>query len=147
MNVISDSPTITTTAYAAGDAVGGLLTFKGVDPRGLLHSVSVTDADQVAKAMDLVVFHQPFSPTADNAAFTVSSSDQGKLVAVISIAQAQYAHLGNVSMAVINQLGVPFVCPDENAQLYGQLVARDAMTFTNSDALRVSIGVLADGGF
>lgn len=147
MNVISDTPVVSTTAYVAGDAVGGLLTFNGADPMGMLHSVSVTDSDQVAKSLDLVVFRQLFTPTADNDPFTVQAADQSKLVAVISLTDVQYSNLGSISIAVANQLGIPFVCGGENAALYGQLVARDDITYTQVDALTVTVGLLSDGGF
>lgn len=146
MNVISVTPTVSGTAYTAGDAVGGQLRFEGIDPVGLLHSVVILDTEEQAAPLDLVVFNQTFTATADNSPFSIASNEEDRIVGVISM--TTYANLGNVSVGVLRQLGLPFKPQgDDQSTLYAQLIARDAVTFTGVNPLTVQVGVLSDGGF
>src|SRR3990167_867244 len=65
-------PVMTAGAYTANDALGDMLTFQmgsKPDNGGVIMQLVLIDHAKQAKTFNLVLFNQPFTATADNAAF------------------------------------------------------------------------------
>ena len=71
------TPTISTGAYTTADAVGGLLTFPNIgrEASAILQAVIIHDEDAEAADLDLLLFSQLFTATADKDALSVSDAD------------------------------------------------------------------------
>jgi hypothetical protein len=137
----SQNLTVSTTAYTAKDAVGGLITFSSfgrlsltsggsIVSRGLITSVVLLDFDQQKVPMELALFDRTFTATTDNAIFAPSDSDLANLIAVIPI--SQYFDFSTNCVGFSGNLGIPYVC--NGADLFGQLLTRGAPTFTSTTA-------------
>lgn len=77
--VFTLQPVLTTTVYAARDAVGSLMSFKGVDEnKGTATLLSLTAIDIKAKApgIDVIFYSQtPGGTITDNAALSITAAD------------------------------------------------------------------------
>jgi hypothetical protein len=137
------TPTVTAGAYSTGDAVGGIMEFKGAKEYGLIHNVFIFDSSNQQKDLDLVLFSAtPTTPTADNAAFAIAAGDNAKVVGVIPITTHK-ALDGDSSASYANGLSLPFKANATTGILYGQLVSRtSAPTYTSTSALRVQLSLL-----
>ena len=143
---LAQTPTITAGAYAANDAVGGLLTFalagRQVSEGGsiLTDVLIVDDAGQDAE-LELWLFNQTFTAMADNAAWAPSEADLENLIAVVSTVGSPW-----------RAAGTPSVCNIEctrridlsGTSLFGQLVTRGAPTYAATDDITVKVKLLQD---
>jgi hypothetical protein len=139
------TPTVTAGAYSPGDAFGGKLTWTDVvddeDGGGItIDSLVVTDKGKQAPDLDLVLFNQDFSPTADNAPFAPSNEDLLNIVAVIPT--GDWALFANNAASTRHGIGANFVLIGSN--LYGQLVTRTAPTPTAVFNISVRLGIRQD---
>ncbi len=145
---VSQTPTITAGAYSAGDALGGKLTFAGAaraaGGTGVIHSVVLTDAAKQDANIDLVLFDQDFTATADNAAFDPSDEDLANVIGIIPIYSTDYADFNDNSAACVRQVGMQFKCSGTGTALYGQMVIRDADTYAATDDVTVKLMILQD---
>lgn len=144
---ISQTPTITAGAYAAGDAVGGLLTFANaalVAGGGgvILSAVIIDDAGQDAE-LELWLFNQTFVAMADNAPWAPAEADLEHLVGIISTEDSAQGWLAaGTPSAVDIEVSKRFDCAATS--LYGQLVTRGTPTFVAVDDLTLKLGLLQD---
>jgi len=132
---ITQTPTISTGIYAAGDALGGLLTFANAvrvaGGSGVITKVVIVDYDQERTPVDLVLFNQTFTATADNAAFDPSDADLANVIGYIDVAATDYANFVDNSVAAKSSgLRMPFPITLVGTSLFGQLVVRSAPTYT-----------------
>ena len=142
---ISQTPTITAGAYAANDAVGGLLTFAGaalLEGRGGLikDMLILDDAGQDAE-LELWLFNATFTAMADNDAWAPSEADLRKLVGIISTAGGAYFAAGTPSAARVEASQRYDLA---GTSLFGQLVTRGTPTYVAIDDVTVIIGVIQD---
>ena len=145
-DTIPQTPTISaSTIYAAGDAVGGLLTFVNAARvsagGGVIKSMIIVDDDQEAGALELWLFNQTFTATADNAAFDPSEADLENLVGVITTNDGTWFDTANQSVADVEASRRYDLT---GTSLFGQLVTRGTQTYTAVDDLTVKIGLLQD---
>jgi len=143
-DMIWQTPTVTAGAYAANDAVGGLLTFANAAVSGeggvVKNVLIIDDAGQDAE-MELWLFRETFTNMADNAPWAPSEADLRKLVAIISTADGAWFAAGTPSVARIEvSQEVKLV----GTSLFGQLVTRDTPTFAATDDVSVGVGLLMD---
>jgi hypothetical protein len=149
---IRQTPTITAGAYSAADAVGGLLTFAdvGVGYQGdvkITKVIVIDDAAQAA-ALDLWLYSEEFTPSADNAAFSPSDADNQHCVAVVHIAAADYGSGDDNSVAHV-ECDLPVTLSGISAgsgglyglDLYGQLTCLATPTFAATDDLTIVLVV------
>ena len=138
MKIISQTPTLDTSIYAAGDACGGLLTFDlGLGFKTALIKKAELLDDVVSPDsadMELHLFTDPTMVVADQAAFAVSRANYiaGKYVGKISFASADYAAtpIGTNAGAVLNiQDDLNMLVPLTSGKIYGQLVCTATPTF------------------
>jgi len=145
--VCSSTPTITTSAYTAKDAVGGLLTFtdagRGVHGSGVVHAVTIIDKDAESAELVLVLFNQSFTPTADNAAFDPSDADLAKCIGKVKVAATDYQAFNDNGIGQVRNVGLPFQAVADG-NLYGQLMCTGTPTYTGTSDLIVMIHVLQD---
>ena len=133
--------------YAAGDAVGGMLTFAlAVDKsggRGWVDTLVLADEEQQQASFDLVLFDQTFSATTDNAAFAPSDADLANCVGHIPIATGDYANYNTNCEATVRNVGFKFTVADTS--LCGQLVNRSTNPiWTAVDSLRINLEISQD---
>jgi len=143
---ITITPTISTGIYAAGDALGGLLTFanavRSVGGSGIVTKVVIIDRDQERAATDLVLFNQTFTPTADNAAFDPSDADLANCIGYIDVAATDYANFVDNSVAAKSSgLRMPFPITLVGTSLFGQMVTRGTPTYTAVNDITVKLTI------
>ena len=100
--IITASPVVSTTAYAANDVVGGVVSLGPVVIPTKLQSVTVIDRSAQAAALEIVLFEK--LPTAstltDNAAPVLAAAEVGNIVARVPVAAADNAAaIGRVRVA------------------------------------------------
>lgn len=138
------TPTISTSAYATGDAVGGLLTFASVvesaNSAATLDSIVVIDKDQELATFDLVLFDQTFTATADNAVFAPSDADLANCIGVVRV--SDYANFSTNSVATRTNVGLGIKLT--GTSLFGQLVVRGTPTYTATSDITVKVAVRAN---
>jgi hypothetical protein len=143
---ISVTPTVSTSpAYAAKDAVGGLMTFAnaaGVSAgTGLIQAVTVVDLSQQQPSLDLVLFDQTVAGTVtDNAAFDPTDGDLANVIAVIPI--SNWADFNDNSVAY--RSGLAFAFKAAATSIFGALVARSTPTFVGTSDISVLLTVIQD---
>lgn len=136
------TPTISTTAYAAKDNVGGLMTFSNAvrasGGSARLEAVQVVDKDQERTSMDLVLFDRTITAPTDNAAFDPSDTELGYCVGVVPIYGGDY-HDFNDNAVANKMVGLEFLL--NGTDLFGVLVARATPTFTATSDLVVTLTI------
>jgi hypothetical protein len=140
-------PAVTaSSAYASGNAVGGLLTFANATrtiSSGVLHSVNLNFKSAQTAATDLILFNaQPTNTTiTDKTAFSLAAADFDKVVGVVHITDC--TSLGTPSTCRADSLGLTFRLAS-GTTLYGVLVTRGTPTFSATSDVSVQISVLED---
>lgn len=142
---ISATPTISAgSAYAAGDAVGGLLTFANAARTSggtiTVQTVVIIDKDQELAPLELVLFDRTFTATADNAAFDPSDADLANVVGVVKV--SDYSSFNDNSVAT--RSGIGLAAKLDGTSLFGQLVVRSAPTYTADSDITVIVQVVQD---
>lgn len=140
------TPTISTSIYAAGDAVGGLLTFTSTalatGGTAYLESVVLLDKDREAAAgYELWLFDRTFTAMADNAAWDPSDADLLNSLGFIEIVAADGAQTATTATLytwgqTTDQGPYPLVL--NGTSLFGQLVTRGTPTFTTTSDIVVT---------
>jgi len=104
----------------------------------------LTDAAKQDANIDLVLFDQDFTATADNAAFDPSDEDLANVIGIIPILSSDYADFNDNSAANVRQVGMVFKCNGTGTSLYGQMVIRDGDTYAATDDVTVKLLILQD---
>lgn len=143
------TPVINTSAYAAGDCVGGLQTIAnavrtGGPGSGLIENFTVLDATGANAAIDIVFFSaNPTNSTfTNNAACAVNAADLGKIVGYMSATQCR-----NVGTpGVCQQAGPPlgFNLGINNSTIYAVMIAVGTPTYASIGVLQDRVSFLGD---
>ena len=136
-------------AYAAGDNIGGKLTFNipnfgaGLATGFVLKSVVVTDLSGQAAALDLLLFDEDPSGSTftDNAAQAIADADLVKSVGFVQITSYAALATSAIGRGEINR-DIPIIA-GAGAQLFGAVVARGTPTYVSVVDLRVRLGLEA----
>lgn len=134
------TPTISTSAYAAADQLGGLQTLTSVCPdRGdgsvTLASVSVVDIDDNGAEIDLFFYtDSPTVASSDNAAANVADGEQLKCRGHVTITAGSYKAMSANSVGCVKNVGLQ-VQGDDNGNIYVLAVIREAATYSTTSAL------------
>lgn len=132
-------------AYASGNAVGGLITFAAAARvaagSGLIQSIVVNSKSLQSTQMDLVVFsaNPTGSTCTDKNAVAVAAADFDKVLGVAHI--TDWTALGTPSAGQAQNLAMPFAL-SAGTTLYGCLVTRSTPTFTATTDISVSLRVI-----
>ena len=167
--VASDSITrpSNTTAYAAGDVVSEVTTndhltfslanltsgFQVVGTGKIESARCMINANQATKPdLELWLFDTDIAEVADNSAFAPTDTEILTLVGVIDFAVANFkvglagsGAAGNI-VQQINNLDIPYKTAgdNQNGNLYGQLVVRNAYTPISAELFHVELVVAQD---
>lgn len=140
------SPTVSTSAYAAGDAISGLLSmpaaFRSADQSGILRQLNITAELGAGFDVDVLFFASAVTGGTDNDAYTPAFTEAQELVGLISFVAADFTIVGAnafASKAVELDMQLP-----RSTTLYFQLVARGAVTFAATDDLSVGLVLRQD---
>lgn len=141
---IAQTPTITAGAYAAADAVGGLLTFAQAVSvyKGDARIVKVVVIDDAMQDENLILhlFDRTFTPMADNDAWTPSDADMQNSIGSIEIPVAAYFAGANNSKATVLVI-FDFALVSGGTSLFGQLECVGTPTYSATDDLTVKLTV------
>jgi len=143
---IPQTPTISAAGiYAAGDAVGGLLTFANAGRvsggGGVIKNMIIVDDDSEKGSLELWLFNQTFTPTADNAEFTVTDADLENCIGVITTVNGDWFSAADNSVADVE---VSKRYDLTGTSMFGQLVTRGTQEYTAVTDLTVKIALLRD---
>lgn len=139
---IIQTPTITaSSAYVSGNALGGLLTFADILRYGSanLRAIILTDKANQKAAIDLLLFNQSFTATANKSAIAISTSDALNLIGRISIGTSAYTTIGTGAEATVSGLIHPVIGSSGANTLYGQLVVRGTPTYASTSDIQVRL--------
>lgn len=143
---VSQTPVVSNAvAYAAGDLVGGKLTFANAlrKSTGLITGALVLDKDKQGADLDLIIFSADPTGTTftDNGVFAPATADLANIVAVVQITADSAFSANGVSF---NQnISVP-VYTAAGGNLYGALVTRSAQTYTSTSAITLLVAFTQD---
>ena len=141
---LSVTPTIATGIYTAGDAVGGRLEFanavQGGDgsPGGILQAVVIIDKDSEDVQLDLMLFSEAFTATADHDAWDPTDADLANLIGIVEVNNYKTFNDNSAAMAEVN---IPLIATEAGGTVYGQLVTRGTPSYTATTDIIVKIGV------
>lgn len=142
----TQTPTITAGAYAAGDAVGGLLTFANMmdfDPnyandfKAVVTKLLIEDkASHTPVEFNLILFDSTFTPTADNSPFPTTNPTETFLgtnfQGHIPILTDKWVDLNGCNLFTDKPM---LEVESVDGNIYGQLVAVGAPTFESTSDL------------
>jgi hypothetical protein len=136
--------------YAAGNSIGGLITFANAvrtPGTGIIESVHLFDLDHNAVAMDLLILDQAPSVTpADKTTWAVTNIDAQKVVGRIAIASGDWVTYNNVAFVTEKGLGIAVkASAAAGTNLYGVLLCNASTpAFTGITNVGVDLGILQD---
>jgi len=146
---VSATPTISTSAYSVGDAVGGLITLTNalvkVSFSGTIKTVTLSDASKQNAVIQVTFFSS--SPTTatitDNAALVIPVAELTKVIGTVSIESANYSSYSASSFATVEcNLGVKLT--GEGSTIYACLSTDGAPTYATTSALTLGVAILQD---
>lgn len=143
---LAQTPAISSgAAYAAKDAIGGLLTFAGAARSAggscRIDSVQIVDKGQQLAAMDVVFFDRAITAPTDNAVFAPTDAELANAVGFVALSAGDYADLSTNAVADV-PFGREVVL--NGSDLYAVLVARGTPTYTSVADLVVTVTVTQD---
>ncbi len=146
--LITVVPTITAGAYSAGDVVGGELTLTNAmrisSGSGVLHSLTLFDADNEGAAMEVIFFDaNPAGTYTDNNAPTWDASDEGKFLGKVSIGTGDYITVNAMKMVSKTNIGLA-VAANGAQHLYAIVVVTGTPTYGTTTDLTFRFGFLRD---
>ena len=128
--------------YAAGDAVGGLLTFEDVcsafEPAAEIVGAVLIDRDAESDLLQLLLFDQTVTATADNSPLDLTDADLAHLIAIISFPAASYVDLADNSACFV-ELATVVRLVDGGTDLFGLLRSGATPTYTAVGDLTVRL--------
>lgn len=130
---VDATPTITaSSAYTAGNALGGKLTFTNLCDGGqsYLYMIRVIDLSNQKAATDVLLYDQSFTATTDKNAIAVSAADAANLIGFVSIAAGDWITIqtGRAVATKIIAYPMPLIAAADNT-VYAQLVTRGTPTY------------------
>jgi len=140
---------ISTSAYTAGDVVGGLITFDVANSMGsgYLESVRIVDDDAEKAELTLYLFRAAPSSIADAAPFAPTVADLKLMIGKIVFYAADYATL-NLNATAEKHFGIDdifFEFTTDSGNIFGYLVCTATPTYTAVTDLSVILTALLDG--
>lgn len=141
---LSATPTISTSAYLTGEALGSVMTFSSAAAvsGGAISvvAVQIADKDQERAAIDLVLFDRnPASGTfTDNGTFDPTDTELAQIIGVIPITGADYSNfsdnaVAHVDCAVHGKLN--------GTDLFGAMITRSTPTYTATSDIVVTLSI------
>jgi hypothetical protein len=140
-------PTVSTSAYTAGNVVGGLLTFTnavaGTVLSGVLTSVAVTVRGTQTAGFKLYLFSaSPAGTFTDRTAPAIASADAPLLLDVVTLGAADSGLGANVTTYNTDAISRSLVLA--GTSLFGVLITTGTPTFGTTTAVAVTVSILRD---
>ena len=142
--------TTANSAYAAGNSIGGLITFANAvrtPGTGIIESVHLFDLNHNGVALDLLILDQVPSVTpVDHATWLVTNTDVQKIVARIAIGSSDWVTYNNIGFVTERGIGIAVkATASAGTNLYGVLLCNGSTpTFTGITNVGVDLGILQD---
>lgn len=144
---ITETPTLATAEHAAGDVVGGLLTFddaaRTAAGSGFVAQVTIVDDAGADVEMELWLFNDQPDAIADDAAFAPTADDLHNVAGIFSTTDGSWRAAGTPSVCAIPNKVCQFNLVS-GTDLYGYLVTRAAYTPAAATNITVMLGVTKD---
>lgn len=143
------TPTIDTSAYAAGDQLGSLMTLStGIadDAKNMtLLSVAIVDKAKQDAAIDILLFDEsPTVSSSDNAALDISDAEMvDKCCGFVEVADSKYSDLNANSVAFVGNIGLNCKYVTDGT-LYAIMNCQGTPTYTSTSDLVLRFTFLAD---
>lgn len=133
---------VDTAIYAAGDLIGGKITFTDLVANSQQIKVMTAIIQDQAKQsadVDLILFRDDPTGTTftNNAAFDVADADVDKICGVITFRAGQWFALNDNSVGVQQNIGM--AAQTVGTTLYGALVSRGTPTFAATTDVKVTL--------
>lgn len=149
---VSVTPTVDTSAYAAKDSIGGVMTFTNItcqgSNKGQLVAVMVSDKADNAVEYDLLTFNSsPGGTFTDQATVDPSDADLLLMNPVINIASTDHFSFNDNGFSSISSLGSRVQAYNAETlpgTLYAVLVSRGTPTYATSSDVTVTLGIQCD---
>lgn len=144
--IITATPTLDTSAYAANDRLGSLMTLmdNAIMPGKiyLLDELLIVDGALQSQAIDVLIFDSlPTIASADNAAIDFTDAQALKLLGSISVLAASYKATASNSYVLASNQGI-FVSPQSSTMaLYAQAVCRSGTPTYAANSLQFRFGL------
>lgn len=142
----SNTPTVSTSVYAAGNVVGGKQTFtilSAVDGSASLTSLMIVDKANKKAGLEVLIFSQ--NPSAgtytDHVAFAWNMSDLPYLMRKVTVATADYITVDSVAIADISIPGKAIKGTDGSNKLYMVMVTVDTPHYAAATDVTVKLGI------
>lgn len=148
--VVPATPTVSTSAYAAGDCIGGKMTFANMARlaglTGLVQTAMIQCKSAQTFAADLIIFHTDPAATTftDNAAIAVNAADFDKIALRIPFVAGDWSNVGTPSVAEVSAQGKLYKAATGETSLYGVLVSRGTPTLASTSDLKVVLKAMQD---
>jgi len=136
-------------AYAAGDAIGSVITlsdvFLNASGQSTLMSVAIGDGNSQAQDLEILVFdsNPTGSTITDNAAVSISSDELSLSCGSVLVSSADYKAYATNSVATVRNIGMPVWNNNGTANLYLVVVSRGTPTY-NANGLSMSLTFYQD---
>lgn len=147
--IISATPSLETSAVAAGDIIASTTTLTGAmrvnDGTGILQSITINGKDDVAAGFYIVIFQNTQSLGTGNAAPSISDANADDILAIIPVYASDFIDLGGTRVATIgpDRCGHVLKGTTGGTNLFFGLFAIDGTTYTAS-GLVFKFGILRD---
>jgi hypothetical protein len=148
------TPTVQTSAYTAGQCVGGLLRFPGFfcggKSTGVLLDLAVKEIGTQKPGLTILVFSaRPAGTFTDGAAPTLSAADWALVTAIVNVATTDYTSVDATHQCAVKNpsLAVRGEAPDPQGgagDLHLVALATGTPTLGSATALSLSVGGLMD---
>jgi hypothetical protein len=144
--VITVTPTIDTSAYAANDAISPVLTLTGAGRETLstmLQNITVSDEGGEGKTINIVVFDTvPTTTFVANSPFDPSDAEIDTIACIVTVSSHYSFSGGSNGASVANNVGCVIDTADGTA--YAVAVATEAVTYDATDALTFRFHFIQD---
>lgn len=139
--IVNGTMVADTLILASGDVITDSLLVVPAAPnrsaRGTIRSIIVNDEDDQGAALDVVLFSANVSLGTKNSAPAISDADARNVLAIVSIAAADFIDLGGVRVASKLGLDIPVVTDT----LYVSMICRSGTPTYTASGLRVRLGI------
>ena len=144
---ITLTPTITTTAYAVLDNLGGEQTLasavRSTGGGGVIESIVLADKSENKTALDIVFFNaDPAGTYTDNGTTDITDADLFKIIGVVEIGESDYIMFTDNYIVSMNNLGLAFRASGSTS-LYALIISRGTPTYAVGD-LQLIVSILQD---
>lgn len=146
---VTKALTISTSAYTAGDVVGGLITFNVANAAGsgIISSVRIVDDDNEKAELTLYLFRSSPTAIADADTFAPSVADLKAMIGKIVFYAADYTTLNNnatvIKRGTTDDINFEFTTTSGN--IFGYLVCTGTPTYTAVTDLSIVLSAWLDG--